>query len=313
LEIRDAQVAGKLQLQVRPLTVPKVVTGALRAVHPNAEAKHLRLSFSTAGPRRIIAGDRKRLQQVAVAVLSHAIEGTPEHGSIAVTVSSHGAVVDVAITDNGPGMSDERLANVFEPFAWVHQPGGIRSGLALARHIVEAHGGTLTAQSDGAGNGSTFTIQLPVVTGQRGKSPKESQVPPRSEDVHPERLAGICALVVEDQSDSREFIETLLTRCHVRVVAVESVRQALDALDHHPIDVIISDVGLPEEDGLTLLNRVRARPPDKRGRVPAVALSACAGPTDRERAFEAGYQTFLAKPVEPSDVLAAVAALVCQA
>jgi CheY-like chemotaxis protein len=191
----------------------------------------------------------------------------------------------------------------------MHQSGGVRSGLARARHIVEAHGGTLTAHSDGEGKGLTFTMQLPFVTGLRRRPPTQGETLSRPEEACPERLAGVCALVVEDQPDSRELIETLLARCDVRVVAVESARQALDALDHHQIDVIISDIGLREEDGLTLMNRVRARPPEKGGRVAAIAISACAGPTDRERAFEAGYQIFLAKPVEPLKVLAAVAAL----
>jgi CheY-like chemotaxis protein len=265
------------------------------------------------GPRRVIEGDIDHLEQVMVAILSHAIESTPEHGSIAVKVSSHAAVVEITITDTATGMSAERVANIFEPFAWIHQAGGVRSGLARARHIVEAHGGTLTAYSDSEGTGSTFTLQLPFVTGWRREPSMKVDAFARSKQACPDRLAGVVALVLADQPDSRELIETLLARCHVRVVAVESVRKALDALNHHSIDVIITDVGLREEDGLTLMKLVRTRPPDKGGRLPAIAISSRVDPTARERALEAGYQTVIAKPVDPPEVLAAVCALVSPA
>jgi PAS domain S-box-containing protein len=306
-------IAGKLTFDMHPLTVSKMMTAVVRTVHVLAEAKHQRLSLSAAGPRRLVEGDRDHLEQVALAILSHAIDRTPAHGTIVIHVSSDDAVVDITITDSGPSISDEQLANAFEPFAWLQEPGGRRPGLARARQIVEAHRGTLTLSSSAEQTGATFRLRLPVVADGRSRPSKEVDSGAASQNPCPPRLAGICALVVEDQADSRELIEALLTRCQVRVVAVASVRDALDALDQHPIDVIISDIGLPTYDGFTLLNRVRARRPDKRGHVPAIAISARAGPTERERALEAGYQTFLAKPVEPPDVLAAVAALVCPA
>jgi CheY-like chemotaxis protein len=215
--------------------------------------------------------------------------------------------VDVTIVATGAGMSAERLATLFELVAGLPSPAGLRTELARARRVIDTHGGTLTAHSDGEGQNVTFTVRLPSASVARGE---RTPVAGGTVDiVCPPPLAGVWALVVEDQPDSRALIETVLARCHVRVVAVESVRQALDALDHHPIDVIISDMGLREDDGFTLLKLVRARPPDQGGRVPAIAMSACAGPADREQAFAVGYQTFIAKPIEPAEVLATVAAL----
>jgi CheY-like chemotaxis protein len=213
--------------------------------------------------------------------------------------------VAVTITAVGAALSAERLAAAFQPLAWLHQPGGVRAGLARARHVVETHGGTLTAHSDGDGKNVTFTMRLPM----RQQEPPH-EVPGASAIVCPPGLGGVCALVVDDHADARDLIETLLATCHVRVVAVESIGQALDALDQHPIDVILSDIDLREEDGYTLLTRVRARPPDKGGRVPAIAMSARAGPEDRARAVAVGFQTFIAKPIDPAVVLAEVAALV---
>jgi CheY-like chemotaxis protein len=163
-------------------------------------------------------------------------------------------------------------------------------GLAIARHIIEAHGGTIAAASGGKGKGSTLTVRVPFGRG-RGMAADLNARPEAPDETYPAALAGRCALVVEDQPDSRELMEAVLARCGVVVCAVDSVPHALEALDTHPVDVIISDIGLKDEDGLTLMRRVRARSPDQRGNVPAVAVSAYSDASDRDRAFKAASTT----------------------
>jgi CheY-like chemotaxis protein len=209
-------------------------------------------------------------------------------------------------------MSEVAMSHIFDRLDPGGEPGrhrpGLRLGLATARDIVEAHGGTITATSRGEGQGSTVTVRVPFARGRRTAADVSATSAPQEEGC-PAELAGVNALVVEDQPDSRELLEAVLVRCGMRVCAVDSVPDALEALDTHPVDIIISDIGLEGEDGLTLMRRVRERPLEKGGSVPAIAVSAYGGPADRARAAEAGYQTYLAKPLNPAAVIAAMAVL----
>jgi signal transduction histidine kinase/CheY-like chemotaxis protein len=306
-------MSGKLELDVHPLNLSRVVTAAVKSVAQEAQTKHVRLSFSVADDLGPIEGDATRLQRVVVKVLANAIKFTPANGTITVSVGRADREAELTIRDTGEGMSAEALLHIFDRFYQGGEPGrnrpGLGLGLAIARHIIEAHGGTIAAASGGEGRGSTLTVRMPLACGRRIAADVSAKPAP-PEEACPAALAGFCALVVEDQPDSREFMDAVLARCGVRVCAVDSVPDALEALDTHPIDVIVSDIGLEGEDGLTLMRRVRERSPERRGKVPAIAVSAYGGPADRIRAFEAGYQTYIAKPLNPAEVIAAVAALV---
>jgi CheY-like chemotaxis protein len=216
---------------------------------------------------------------------------------------------EVTVHDTGESLLPEALSHLFDPGADSEPPRrGLGLGLAIARHVLEAHGGTLEAASEGEGKGATLTLRVPFA--RRRRKGTDVPAPLAPEEACSRALAGRCALVVEDQPDSRDFVDVVLAQCGMRVIAVGSVHDALTALDGQPIDVLISDIGLATEDGLTLMRRVRARPPERGGSVPAIAVSAYRGATDRTRALEAGYHTYLAKPLDPADVIAAVAALV---
>jgi PAS domain S-box-containing protein len=305
-------VSGALDLDVHVLTVSSVVRTAVESVQSEANAKSVHVVVWDAGDLEPIEGDAARLRRAMVEVLVYAITCTPANGAIAVRLGRTDREAQVTVRDTGDGLSPEALAHLFDRFDPGAKPerprGGLGLGLAIARHIIEAHGGTIEAASEGEGKGTTLMLRMPFARGrQTGTDLRPTPVSP--DEACPPGLAGRCALVVEDQPDSRDFVDAVLEQCGMRVIAVESVHEAVKALDVHSVDVIISDIGLATEDGLTLMRRVRARPPERGGSVPAIAVSAYRGATDRTRAIEAGYQTYLAKPLDPADVIAAVAAL----
>jgi CheY-like chemotaxis protein/nitrogen-specific signal transduction histidine kinase len=307
-------MTGKLELDVHALTLSSVVTAAVESVHHEADAKHVRLTLESGDDPGPIEGDATRLQHVVVSLLANAIKFTPPHGAITVRVARTDHEGELTVRDTGDGMSAEALSHVFDRSYQGGEPGrnrpGLGLGLALARHIIEAHEGTMTAASDGEGKGATLTIRVPFALGRRMAADLKA-APASAEEAPLPALVGLCALVVEDQPDSRELLDAVLARCDVRVCAVDSVRDALEALDTHQVDVIISDICLEgKDDGLTFMRRVRERSPEKQGTVPAIAVSAYASAADRTRALEAGYQKHLAKPLHPAEVIAAVAALV---
>ena len=229
---------------------------------------------------------------------------------MAVQLSRQGEFVNLTVRDTGEGMESSDLPLVFERFHQAaqrgrHTQGGLGLGLAIARHIVEAHGGTIRAQSDGLGKGSTFTVTLPVANGvwQATELDELNLECPAS-------LEGRRVLVVEDKADSRALLETLFEACKMHVVAADSVRSALSAIDRERFDVIVSDIGLPDgEDGLDLMRMVRVLPSDAGALTPAIAVTAHASAADRTQALAAGYQSHVAKPFEPTELLAAVASL----
>jgi PAS domain S-box-containing protein len=306
-------MTGKLELDVHSLTFSSVVKAAVESVQPEADAKHVHVSLSSADDPEPIEGDANRLRQVVVKVLANAIKFTPVNGVIMVSVGHTDREAELQVCITGDGLSAEALAHLFDRFDQGGESGRIRPsvglGLDIARRIIEAHGGTITAAGEDEGTGGTLTVRLPFALGRRTGAEVHG-TPPSANEVCPPALAGRCALVVEDQPDSREFVDAVLVHCGMRVIAVDSVHEALEALDAKPVDVIISDIGLAGEDGLTLMRRVRERPPERGGKVPAIAVSAYGGPADRTRALEAGYQTYIAKPLDPVDVIAAVSVLV---
>jgi PAS domain S-box-containing protein len=317
-------ISGKLRLDVQRVDVQDVVKAAVASVRHSAEAKDIRLHVvldPLAGPVR---GDPNRLQQCFWNLLSNAIKFTPKGGRVHVGLARVDSHVEVCVADNGQGIKPEFLPHVFERFrqadaSTTRRHGGLGLGLAIVKHLVELHGGSVRAESGGEGQGSTFCIDLPVMVVH---GPPAAEPPPRSAapatalgpgasidrlDYPP--LDGITVLAVDDEADARELLRRVLEQCGARVILAASAREGLEAVRRERPDMIISDIGMPGVDGYTFIRDVRRLKPDEGGRTPAAALTAFARAEDRTRALRAGYQTHVAKPVEPMELTAVVASL----
>jgi PAS domain S-box-containing protein len=306
-------VTGKLQLDVEPVSIQEILKTAVESMHHAVAAKQLSLSVTMTGEPAPVEGDAARLTQVILNLLSNAIKFTPAGGVIELRLDRRQDDVELTVRDTGQGIAADELPHIFTRF---HQAapgrrssGGLGLGLTIAQHIVQAHGGTIEARSDGDGRGATFVVRLPQARGIT----TGAESPAVSDSTHgmacPPELRGKVALVVEDQLDSQELVVSLLSHCGMRVRTATSVDGALGVLDAQPVDVIVSDIALVgEADGCELMRTVRTRS-GPLGRVPAVAVSAHASRDDRMRALDAGYEFHLAKPLEPADLIKAVAAL----
>lgn len=312
-------VTGKLRLNVQPVEVAACVQAALDSVRLAAEAKRIRLEAvvdPSAGP---VSGDPERLQQVAWNLLSNAVKFTPKEGKVRIRVSRVASHVEIVVADSGQGISPEFLPHVFERFrqadaSITRSTGGLGLGLAIVRHLVELHGGAVRVESEGEGKGATFTVRLPLMPLQR--SPAEFVAEPRSGAAAPEggfecppEIAGVKVLVVDDEPDAREMLSVVLESCEAEVRTAASAAEGLDVLDAWSPDLLVSDIGMPREDGYEFIKRVRARGPERGGNVPAVALTAYARYEDRMRALASGFQMHVAKPVEPAELLMVVHSL----
>ncbi|HEV7517433.1 MAG TPA: PAS domain-containing protein [Thermoanaerobaculia bacterium] len=307
--------SGKMRLDVQPIELVPVVEAALESIRPAAEAKGIRLQrvFDPLGP---VHGDPDRLQQVVWNLLANAVKFTPKGGRVQVLVTRVNSHVEIVVADSGVGITPEFLPHVFERFRQSdsssrRQFGGLGLGLAIVRHLVELHGGTVEARSAGEGQGAVFTVCLPLAA-----------LPPAlPERRHPKAdlgdgrglpgpgLAGIKVLVVEDDPDTRELILRVLADHAAEVTAVASAREGLAALESQRPDVLLSDIEMPGEDGYSLIAKVRALPRERGGATPAAALTAFARGEDRRRALQAGFQLHVAKPVEPAELATVVANL----
>ena len=305
-------VTGKLQLNLEPVSLQQVTQAAIESMHHAAADKEITLSMSTGGTPAPIEGDAARLQQVILNLLSNAIKFTPRGGAISVSIERDEENVELTVRDTGQGISPDALAHIFDRFEQAGSrqtpTSGLGLGLTIAKHIVEAHRGLIEARSDGQGKGATFVIRLPKVAGvSQTMEPVLTRAVPQIEC--PPELHGKAALVVEDQPDSQELAVFVLGHCGMRVLTADSAQGALQILDRELVDVIVSDIRLSGEgDGFELIQAVRAHP-ELYGRVPAIVVSAHANSDDRARALAAGYQLHVAKPVEPSELVAAVAAV----
>jgi signal transduction histidine kinase/ActR/RegA family two-component response regulator len=304
-------VAGKLHLNVRAVDLASVVEGALDSVRHAAEAKGVRLVTDVARAIGPLEGDGDRLQQVTWNLLSNAIKFTPRGGTVRVRLRSEGDHAELSVQDDGMGIRPEFLPHVFERFRQADSSstrphGGLGLGLAIVRHLVELHGGSVDVASEGEGKGATFTVRLPFR--EETASPGPSRRPERAEQAPP-RLHGVEVLVVEDEEDARELIRTILEQLGAGVLTAASGAEALAALDQSHPNVMLSDIEMPGMDGYRLMRAVRERPADRGGRIPAVALTAYARPEERAAALEAGFQRHVSKPVEPSELAAVVSSL----
>jgi CheY-like chemotaxis protein len=332
-------ISGKLRLEVTRVDLPAVIEAALGSARPGAEAKGIRIVPVIDGHVGPVRGDANRLQQVVWNLLSNAIKFTPRDGQVQIVLSLRDGQAEVSVSDSGEGIAPEFLPHVFDRLrqadaTTTRKHGGLGLGLSIVRHLAELHGGTVHAQSPGKGRGATFTVLLP--TAARGRhEPRPGGAAAAdagaAADARPEgrddrgddaaaaaaaarpgpmpSLAGLRVLVVDDEPDARDLVARILSRCGAEVTLAGSAREAAERLPAERPDVLLSDIGMPDQDGYALIRQVRALPPERGGQTPAVALTAFARGEDRERALAEGFQLHVAKPVEPADLAAAVAAV----
>lgn len=311
-------ITGGLTLNIQPMDLGSVIGAALDSVRPAADAKRIRVRASLAPSARLLEGDPQRLQQIIWNLLANAVKFTPADGTVDVEVVDAGdAGVRLSVADSGEGIDPAFLPHVFERFQQAdssisRQHGGLGLGLAIVRHLVELHGGTVQVQSAGRGLGSTFTVSLP----RAGRSQSTPAVPagaPRADRPPPRRdapsLAGCRILVVDDEQDARELLELFLTAAGATVATAKSVNEALRHLDGSAVDVLLTDIGMPGEDGFALIREVRRREALSGRRIAAAAVTAYAGDADRERAVAAGFDRHVPKPIDPPAIVEAVHAM----
>lgn len=314
-------ITGKLRLDVGPIDPVGFLEAAVEAVQPAAEAKGVRLQKVLDTGTGAISGDADRLQQVVWNLLSNAIKFTPKDGLVELRLERVNSHIEITVTDTGAGIEPEFLPFVFDRFrqadgSTTRAHGGLGLGLAIVRHLVELHGGTVRADSEGEGRGAIFTVRLPLIPVYlRGGEPEERAAARANTSFSPaegdERLDGVRLLVVDDEADTGEMLMAMLTRSGAEVVVARSAEEALAEIERSRFDLLISDIGMPGADGYELLSRVRNLPAGA-GRLPAVALTAYARTEDRLRALRAGYQTHVPKPVEPAELIAVVSSLVAR-
>jgi len=309
--------SGKVRLEVERVNIQDIVQAAIASVRKLAESKGLHMQVMLDPRAGSVWGDAVRLQQCCWNLLSNAIKFTPRGGHVQVSLTRVESHVEFKVVDDGQGIAPEFLPHVFERFrqadsSTTRQQGGLGLGLSIVEVLVEMHGGSVRASSPGVGLGATLCIELPVMATHPPASGEERARFARTPDVltpASPSLARITALVVDDEADARGLVKRVLEDCGARVLVADSARAGLETLRHEKPDILISDIGMPEEDGYAFIRRVRTLDPDGGGSIAALALSALARPEDRTRALQAGYQMHLSKPADPSELTAAVASL----
>jgi signal transduction histidine kinase/ActR/RegA family two-component response regulator len=307
-------ITGKLTLRLVPVDLISVIETAIDVVRPSAEAKDIRLNTSFNSSENQIEADADRLRQVFLNLLSNAIKFTPDGGQVEVDVRDDETGVRIEVKDSGQGIKAEFLPFVFERFrqadsSYTRQVGGLGLGLAIVQHLVGLHGGEVAVKSLGENQGAAFIVTLPVIASEQA-SPEQlkGQTAPKSEEE--ELLGGIRLLLVEDNKDSREMLRILFEQYGINVDSSASAAEALESIERNKPDILISDVGLPGEDGYELIKKIRKLSPEQGGNTPAIALTGYASLHDRALALEAGYQEHLPKPVDIEKLLELVKALI---
>ncbi|HVG20965.1 MAG TPA: ATP-binding protein [Blastocatellia bacterium] len=311
-------ISGKLLLNMQDVRLATVVADSIEAVRPTAAAKGIRLTHECEPGAGIVSGDAARLQQIAWNLLSNAVKFTPEGGHVFARLESVGGQIVFSVSDTGRGIPAEFLPHVFDRFrqadsATTRVHGGLGLGLAIVRHLVEMHGGSVRAESPGVDKGATFSVTFPLASQGACQSLNCHKAALQENDASPfapsRTLAGLRVLVVDDEDDTRQVISAVIAQSGGEVRTCSSAGEALDALQTWRPDVLMSDIGMPGEDGYALIRQVRALPRDCGGGTPAAALTAYARDEDRRRALSAGYQLHIAKPFSPQDLVAAVSNL----
>jgi PAS domain S-box-containing protein len=311
-------VTGKVRLDVRPVELVPVVEAALDSVRPAADAKDIRIEAILDPRAGLISGDPDRLQQIVWNLASNAVKFTPKGGRVQIRLERVNSHIEIVMTDTGQGISAEFLPYVFDRFRQAdatstRRYGGLGLGLAIVRHLVEMHGGTVRAESPGEEKGATFTVTLPLMVANIDPLEGERMQPAYfgSTSLEPlTRLEGVSVLVVDDESDTREMLRIMIGQLGAVVKSCASSNEAITMLRDWQPDVIVSDIEMPDEDGYELMRRVRLWEATMGAtQIPAVALTAYARVEDRMRALAAGYQMHIAKPAEPAELAAVIASL----
>jgi PAS domain S-box-containing protein len=311
-------VAGRMRLDMQPVKLAPVVETALDAVRPSAAARNIQLELQLEAGVGPVQGDAQRLQQVAWNLLTNAIKFTPDGGRVTARLRRVEEHVELRVTDSGKGIEPAFLPHVFELFRQAdggstRRYGGLGLGLAIVRHLVELHGGTVQAHSEGEGHGSTFTLRLPLIAarGAAGASPGATSmlVDPSLAAYLPD-LSGVRVLVVDDEQGTRELLRALLEDRGAVVSSASTAAEGLEQLQRAPPDLLVSDIGMPDVDGYSFIRQVRALPPAQGGQVPAAAVTASTRPEDRTRVLSAGFQVYVPKPVDPIELVMALANLI---
>jgi PAS domain S-box-containing protein len=310
-------ITGKLRLSVEPVDLGTIIIAAVDGLRPAAEAREIRLQLQLDSPAAQVSGDPDRLQQVVWNLVSNAIKFTPKGGRVLIRLERVESHLEVTVSDTGLGIAPGFLPHVFDRFRQADATttrafGGLGLGLSIVRQLVELHGGTVRVGSEGEGLGSTFTVSLPLLAVRSAASDTESARQPEFKlpelDCAPE-LDGLRVLVVDDEADTCELLQVILEGCGVQVKTASSAAAALEAIAEEAFDVLISDIGMPDEDGYSLIVKVRALSKERGGKLPAAALTAYAGEEDRIRVLRSGFQIHVPKPISPSELLAVVANL----
>jgi PAS domain S-box-containing protein len=301
---------GKLDLKISAINLESIIRSAIATVQLAAEAKSIQIQTELDSNVGQVSGDAGRLQQIVWNLLANAIKFTPEAGQVTVKLKRIGTKAEIEVQDTGQGIAADFLPYVFDRFrqaesATTRKFGGLGLGLAIVRHLTEIHGGTVSVTSPGEGNGATFRVQLPLINTLTLKPADSNLV---NEPVKANRLKGIKILVVEDEIDSRNILTFVLEQEGAEVIPVNSANAALQALNQSLPDLIISDIGMPEMDGYTLITQIRALPQGKK--IPAIALTAYAGETDRQRSLDVGFHKYLSKPINISELIDTIMQLI---
>jgi signal transduction histidine kinase/CheY-like chemotaxis protein len=307
-------ISGKLHLERGAVDLQEIVRSAVEVVQPSAYAKHIDIVSDidpSVGP---FDGDGSRLQQIVWNLLANAVKFTPERGALFLSLRRDSSAVEIAVSDTGIGIPADFLPSVFEPFrqadaSSTRPHSGLGLGLSIVKHLVEAHGGTITADSPGEGRGSTFTVRLPIAAAQLSKlalAPSGELSSPPSPATS---LTGISVLVVDDDDGSREVVAAYLESRDAVVLTASSAAQAIEMVQRERVDVLLADIAMPDEDGYGLIRRLRAMDAQGIGAIPAAALTAFARDEDRKQTLEAGFQMHLTKPVDRRSLIEAVATL----
>ena len=305
-------ISGKIRIEPRAVDLAVVIEAAIDSVRPTFDAKEIQFETDVEARDCKVLGDANRLQQIFWNLFSNAVKFTPERGKVRVQVREQDFGVKVSVIDTGVGITPEFLPYIFDRFSQadgsttrVH--GGLGLGLAIVRHLVELHHGSVEVESEGEDRGTTFTVTLPIAATTRAADNEfllAENVLPASAKI----FDGVRILVVDDEADSRDLISTLLTRCGGEVRCSESAAEAIRAFAEWSPDLLLSDIGMPNEDGYSLIKKVRKLRSKRAKQIPAIALTAYATDEDRSLALAAGFQVHLAKPVEPKSLLTSIAA-----
>jgi signal transduction histidine kinase/ActR/RegA family two-component response regulator len=311
-------LSGKLSIETQPLYLDPLLEESLDVVRPTAAAKDVELLVTFDSAPGLVLGDANRLQQVFWNLLSNAIKFTASGGRVEARLERSKTEARITVSDTGKGIAPDFLPYVFDPFrqadsSSARRQGGLGLGLALAKRLVEMHGGAIKAESAGEGQGATFTVTLPMWPGNRAISEMSVIERSKTHDASDKpSLAGLRILVVDDEADARDLLAIRLRQYGADVITAASVEAALESLAQQKPrpDLIVSDIAMPEEDGYSLMRRVRAMEPEEGGRIPAIALTAYSRNKDRAQAIAAGFQMHMPKPVNAAELARAIAGII---